>query len=85
MDYKEVESSNILAIGFEKETGTLGVTFTSGDEYLYSDVPESIYDELLVAESVGKAFNQMIRGEYVALKVEDFGDDDDLEELDAKE
>lgn len=90
MDFKEVESSNIAAIGYEAgnpdtDFGTLGVRFTSGDEYQYADVPATIAAELFTAESVGKAFNQMVRGEYTALKVEEFGEDDDLEELDAKE
>ncbi len=86
MEYQEVTSSNIAAVGFEasvpvSEFGTLGIRFTSGDEYLYSDVPTTVAEALLGAESVGKAFYAMVRGKYSTLKVEEFGEDDDLEEL----
>ena len=58
----KVESSNIEAIGWENKQ--LNITFNSGSTYVYLDVPEKIFDDMLEAESVGKYFHANIRGVY---------------------
>ena len=78
-----VNSSNIAAIGWEEHEvpedandpherrGTLTVDFRSGRTYRYMDVPESVYDDLLNAPSVGQTFATLVRqGGYVFEKVE---------------
>lgn len=60
--YSDVQSSNIRAVGWGD--GTLFVAFHHGGVYRYSDVPESIYDSLRNAPSVGKYFNQEIKGRF---------------------
>lgn len=57
---KEVKSSNIHAIGWKD--GMLMVRFKNGTEYHYYDVPEDEHKKLMAAESVGKHFNQHIKG-----------------------
>ncbi len=59
-----VTSSNILAVGYDKETTTLYITFKSNKTYLYDRVPASVYEELMAADSVGKYFNQFIKNNY---------------------
>jgi hypothetical protein len=67
--HKAVSSSNLHSVGYDPDTQTLEITFSSGVTYQYQDVPEYIYQELLAAESKGTYFRQTIRGNYPTLKV----------------
>lgn len=62
MERTDVVSSNISSIGWEK--GILEVEFESGRIYLYENVSEEIYKDLLDSVSVGEEFNQTIKGRY---------------------
>jgi len=57
-----VESSNICRIGWENET--LFVLFKHGKTYSYAGVPVSVYNLLIEAPSVGKAFIAEVRDKY---------------------
>ena len=60
-----VDSSSIEAIGYDKDTQQLHVRFLkSGATYVYYDVEEGVYDEFRQAESIGRYFNDHIRGPY---------------------
>lgn len=59
-----VESSNISAIGYDPATQELQVEFKNGTTYSYSGVPQSQYDALLSAQSVGRYFMANIRAAY---------------------
>lgn len=61
MDYVNVSSSNVAAVGYDEETSTLGVKFLNGSEYHYSGVPKSVYEGLLSAASVGGYFDQNVK------------------------
>ena len=61
MDYQRVSSSSIAAIAYERSTSTLGVRFQRGYEYSYFPVPESVFREILSADSKGQYFNARIR------------------------
>lgn len=54
MNRVSVVSSNVAEIGYDPETETLEVAFIRGGVYQYLGVPTSIYNELLVAPSVGR-------------------------------
>ena len=59
---QRVESSNIDLAGHE---GTiLYLQFKSGIVYSYTDVPFTLYKELVSAPSVGQFFHQNIRGKF---------------------
>ena len=60
----EVESSVIMAVGYEQISGTLRVIFNSGSEYRYTGVPIQVYQNLCNAESIGREFNRTIRNRY---------------------
>lgn len=69
MDRQSVVSSNIAAIGYDDESSTLEIEFTSGGIYQYSDVPRGTYDDLMSASSHGIYFHQNIKGQYDFEKV----------------
>ncbi len=64
MNRVPVDSSNIASVGYDDSTNTLEIEFNSGHLYQYFDVPKNIYDELLIADSVGKYFYNHIKGIY---------------------
>ncbi len=63
-----VESSNLAAVGYHRQTQTLRIAFKGRDGaqrvYDYPMVPESEYRKLLEAESLGKFFNTRIKPMY---------------------
>lgn len=65
----KVESSNVKSVGYNENT--LYVLFKNGGLYQYKDVPVKIYDELLVAESVGKYLNKEIKKVYEVERIWD--------------
>lgn len=64
MEYANVSSSNVSAVGFDDESSTLGVRFTNGAEYNYFGVPRNVFDSLLSAPSVGRFLNQYVKSVY---------------------
>ena len=62
-----LNSSAIHAVSYNTATGTLAIQFTnSGQWYDYFNVPEGVYQGLLVASSKGRYFNVYIRDQYAA-------------------
>ena len=64
MRRESVKSSLIASLGFESETSTLEVEFTSGAVWQYYDVPESVYYDMIGSESVGRYFHANIKRQY---------------------
>ncbi len=69
MERQNVESSNIVSVGYDKESLVLEVEFKKGKVYRYSDVDGLTYAGLLTAESVGKYFHQNIKDKFSFTKV----------------
>lgn len=63
-----VVSSTIEAVGYEADPQTLHVRFKNGTVFLYKDVPEKLYQQLMEAESIGKFFAAKIKPKYIAEK-----------------
>lgn len=61
-EWQDVKSSNMTKVRYVD--GDMEVQFTNGAEYLYKEVPEEVFDELLKAESVGKFFFSKIKGKF---------------------
>jgi hypothetical protein len=59
---QKTESIAILAIGYDDNT--LRIVFNSGRDYLYHDVPQDVFTDLVLAESIGRYFNTYIRDNY---------------------
>ena len=66
-----VPSTMIRSVGFDAGSSVLEVEFVaSGDVYAYYDVPLSVYDELLTADSLGAYFNEYIKDLYAFQQVQ---------------
>ena len=61
MERQYVSSSNIASIGFDPDNMILEIEFLNGAVYQYYDVPQSIYDGLMAADSHGKYFAAYIK------------------------
>ena len=64
MKRQSVKSSNINSIGYDEDTQTLEVEFSSGDVYQYFNVPPKEYQALIRASSHGKYLNQNVKDKY---------------------
>lgn len=58
------ESSHVVAIKYEPETQDVHVQFNDGSEYVYSNVPSSVWEELLDAGSKGRFINIVLRRRF---------------------
>jgi hypothetical protein len=69
MERQPVTSSNLAAVGYDPDTETLEVEFKNGSVYTYSAVPADVYNELMEADSIGRAFAALIKaGGYAWVK-----------------
>lgn len=59
-----VDSSNIEAIGHDSECLELHVRFVSGETYVYYNVEEWVFQELMQADSKGVYLNTHIKGQF---------------------
>lgn len=58
----QVGSSMIASIGYNMQRRIMEVEFVSNDAiYQYYNVPPMVYDQVVRAESVGRAFNEYIK------------------------
>jgi hypothetical protein len=69
MDMIQVDSSNVAAVGYDEGSSTLQVEFNNGAAYQYFDIPESIFEGLRDADSVGAYLAAHIKGSYRYSKV----------------
>lgn len=70
MQKNAVESSSITTIGYDPETRVLEVEFKNGKLYRGQDVSPNDATDFLNAESVGRHFNEKIKGNYELTKVD---------------
>ena len=60
-----VDSSSIEAIGYDRDSAELHVRFLkSGETYVYYNVDEVVYAELMQSDSKGLFLNRRIKGTY---------------------
>jgi len=64
MNRTPVTSTNVIAVGYDPNTLTLEVEFKDGAVYQYFDVPETVYQELMRAGSIGQFMHANIRNNY---------------------
>jgi len=69
MERIPVSSSNLAAIGYDPDTGSLEVEFTNGSVYEYKNVPLLVYEELMKASSHGAYLNREIKNAFACEKV----------------
>ena len=64
MNIKPVESTTLVAIGYDDTREFLELKFRSHAVYRYFGVPGSVYEALVAAPSKGRYFNEAIRGRF---------------------
>jgi hypothetical protein len=64
-----LNSSAIEAFTYDENRRALVVEFRDGDSYRYFDVPETVYHELLEADSAGAFWNQ-VKDNYTFAKLD---------------
>lgn len=64
MLYHSVSSSCLAEVGYDSTDRILAVRFHTHHQYRYLGVPESTYQALLTATSIGRYFNAEIRNTY---------------------
>jgi hypothetical protein len=61
-----IESADLLAVGYDRERSELWVRFRTRPTlvYVYFDVAELVYRQLMAAESHGRFFHARVRDVY---------------------
>ena len=57
MKMTPVSSSHISAIGYDEETKTMRVEYTQAS-YEYTNVPKNVYEQIMSADSKGRALKE---------------------------
>ena len=65
----EVNSSMLRTVAYDAPSERLTLTFVNGQVYAYTNVPQSVVDELLNAESKGQYFNSEIKDAFPYTRV----------------
>lgn len=66
---QELNSSMIKHAEYNPDLQELTITFNNDEDYLFSEVEESVVHDFFSAESHGKYFNQNIKGKYNYSKI----------------
>ena len=64
MRLQAVQSEMLKLVGYDPVVRILEVVFNTGDRYRYLNVPESEYEGLMSAESIGQYMHKHIIGRY---------------------
>ena len=64
-----VLSREIEWIGYEQKRNMLQVEFIIGSVYQYDNVPKTVFEDFLKADSYGRYFESNIKGHYSSRKV----------------
>lgn len=65
VEMTSVESSLLNKVGYDSEAKVLVIQMNfSSDRYVYSDVPQTVYDGLMKADSKGSYYVKKIKGQY---------------------
>jgi hypothetical protein len=65
----QVPSSVIRSFSYSAKNSELSITFVSGRRYVYTDVPQDVFDAFKAATSKGTFFNDEIRDAYAYCQV----------------
>ena len=65
-----IDSSNILALGYNANTRTLRIEFKKNIYYDYLGPSPEVFQQMMASESKGKFFSANIKGKYEFNKIE---------------
>lgn len=60
----DIDSSMLMAVGYDPATQTLRAVFNSGKTYNYFKVPQEVYDQLMDSDSKGGYMRDLIIDQY---------------------
>lgn len=60
-DMQMVDSSNVEAVGYDREAREIYVRFLEGRTYIYEEADERTFEELRTADSVGSYLNRVLK------------------------
>ncbi|MFB2768721.1 KTSC domain-containing protein [Pelatocladus sp. BLCC-F211] len=66
-----IYSSMATAVGYNDDKNILQVEFHNGAVYQYSDIDQDTWQDLQQADSIGKFFNENVRGKYQYERIND--------------
>lgn len=66
----EIKSTVIQSVDYDQDGGNLTLRFTNGSLYVYHDVYPETVCELLFSNSVGQAFQDLIKDKFDYERVE---------------
>jgi len=69
-----VESSDLVAIGYDEKARTLEIEFKEGRIYQYYEVEPDIHERFMKADSYGQYFDTFVSGHYRYKRVEQNGE-----------
>ncbi len=64
MKLEFVQSSNIIALGYDDATNTMAVQFKGGKVYHYHHVPRDLFETVRDAPSIGREFGYSIKDQF---------------------
>ena len=59
-----VSSSDLCSVGYNSKTKVLEIEFNSGGIYRYSNVPQTVFSQLMSAPSHGRFFHSHIKNVF---------------------
>lgn len=59
-----VESSNVKLVGYDEDNKDIHIELISGEKYMYKNVPKKVFEDLLIATSIGSYINRYLKGSY---------------------
>lgn len=65
----EVDSTAISEISYNRASSIMMITFQSGASYDYFGIPESQFEDLVGASSIGATFVREVRNDYIYFKI----------------
>jgi len=57
------------SVGYDSDSQTLEIEFTTGSVYDYLNIPQHEYDAMMNSDSKGKYFNANIKGRYAEMRL----------------
>lgn len=70
VERKNVNSSALSSVGYDRSNQVLEIEFNSGGIYQYYDVPVKVFESLMNASSHGKYFYKYIENNYYHRKID---------------
>ena len=65
----KVKSSAFSDIDYDPESQLLTVQYASGQRYRYERVPADVHKQVLESDSIGRAFQQLVKNQFPATKI----------------